>query len=273
MNWLERTLWAEPLWATGLVYLVVLLLASWAGVVLGRRRQQPDLSTSPPATTVDAALLGLLALLLAFTYSEAARRFELRRSLLVEEANAIGTVWLRADFLPEPGRSQLREALRQYTSLRVVPEEAGTDLAAAERRVRASQALHARMWAAATNSIQRRDPLDAILISELNHLIDLHTSRMASYEYRVPAAVLLLLGLVSVLSVALMGFGFGQVGRSSPGLLLVLALVIAAVVLCILDLDQSHRGLTRIRQTSLQQLARAAAPIAPTSPSPPQSPG
>jgi hypothetical protein len=223
---------------------------------------------------VQAAVLGLLALLLAFTYSQAAGRFEMRQRLLVEEANAIGTVRLRADFLPEPARSQFRQALREYTAGRVAREEARLDVAALQQQIRASEDLQGRMWSTVTGSLQGRapTPLDALLLGELNHLIDLHTTRWAAYEYRVPAAVLLLLGLVSLLAMALMGLSFGQADRGGLLLLVVLATIIAAVALLILDLDHSHRGWTRLSQTSLEQLARAATPMAPASPSPLQSP-
>ena len=132
MNWLDRTLWEEPIWLTGLVYLALLLLAAWLGVALGRRRGR-DPADGASVSTVQAAVLGLLALLLAFTYSLAANRFDLRRRLLVEEANAIGTVWLRASFLPEPERRATRaEPCGSTRTLRVMPEEARFSLAAGE---------------------------------------------------------------------------------------------------------------------------------------------
>ncbi len=206
---------------------------------------------------MQAALLGLLALLLAFTYSQAASRFELRRQLLVEEANAIGTCWLRASFLPPIERAELRGALRDYARLRVMPEQARFDLPAVFARAQAAQALQTKMWAAATGPSQSRTPtvLDALLVNSLNQLIDLHTSRTASYEYRVPGAVWVMLVMVSALSMLLMGFSFGQVKRPKLGFLIVLALAIAAVTILILDLDQSHRGLIRISQTSLRAAA------------------
>jgi hypothetical protein len=250
--WAERALWAQPLWVVGAAYLALLLLAAGAGVAAGRRELGLAPSANTPVATVQTALLGLLALLLAFTYYQAADRFELRRSLFVAETNAITTLWLRASFLSEPDRAELREALAEYAELQAVPDMARLDIAAVEDRFRAAEALHAPMWASGTRRTQTNPPtaLDSLLASALNDLIALHTSRISSYQNRVPASALFLLSGLSVLCVLLMGFGFGEAAPSRAGLLGVLALAITGATLCILDLDQSHRGWARISQNT-----------------------
>jgi hypothetical protein len=258
MTRFDAFLWVTPLWVLGVGYLLFLLLAGWLGVALGRRaRARRGQEEGSQLGTVLAAMLGLLGLLLAFTYAQAASRYDQRRQLLVREVNAIGTVWLRTTFLPEPPRAELRDLLRRYVDLRLTSGDPRLNLGQLQARVAASEALQGPMWEASTSPSQKRSPtvLDSLLLNALNEMIDLHTSRVASYQDRLPGEVLGLLAFVSTLALLLMGYSFGLAGQRDLGPIVALALVIAAVTFSIMDLDRPHRGLVRVSQESMRRLS------------------
>lgn len=267
MSRLDAALWVTPLWALGLGYLVVLLIAAEAGIAAGRRGRAWK-GGYDSLGVVQAGLLGLLGLLLAFTYAQAADRYQIRKRLLVQEANAIGTFWLRTDFLPEPERTEDRRLLVRYVDLRVAEEGGPADLKALQARFREAEAIHTELWAVTTRPLATRPStlLDTLLISSLNEVIDLHTSRLAAYEERVPGVVLGLVALVSALGLFLVGFSFGLVGQRAPVFVLVLAVAVVAVGLTVVDLDRSHRGLVRTSQTALRQLQRTMKASLPPAP-------
>ena len=116
-----------PLWGVFIVTAVLLVLAMQAGFWLAshKRQRSPEGQKSGPVGEVVAGLLGLLALLLAFTFSLAASRFDTRRTLVMDEANALGTTWLRAGMLPEPHGTAIRKLLRDYLELRLAAVQSG----------------------------------------------------------------------------------------------------------------------------------------------------
>ena len=109
-----------PLWVLFIGTVAIILLSVEGGWRLGNtRRQRAEHEKDAPIDAIVGAMLGLLAFLLAFTFGMSASRFDARRQLVLQEANAIGTAYLRADMLPEPQRSEIRNQLREYATLRV----------------------------------------------------------------------------------------------------------------------------------------------------------
>src|SRR5208337_190367 len=109
-----------PIWGVFLATVAVVLLAVEGGFRLGQyRRRRSEQEDRPPVGEMVAATLALLAFMLAFTFGMAASRFEVRRGLVIDEANAIGTTYLRAGLLPEPYREEVRKLLREYVSVRL----------------------------------------------------------------------------------------------------------------------------------------------------------
>jgi hypothetical protein len=271
MSWLDTALAVTPLWVLGIGYLVALLVVCEIGIVAGRRpraREKPYDQAS--LGLIQAGVLGLLGLLLAFTYAQAADRYQIRKRLLVQEANAIGTLWLRTDFLPPAERAEDRRLLARYVDLRIAAEAQRLDVKALQARLREAEAIHGELWAVTTRPLATRPPtvLDSLLISALNEVIDLHTSRLASYEDRVPGAVLGLVVFVSALGLFLIGFSSGLAGQRASVFVLALAVAVVAVTLTVVDLDRSHRGLIRTSQNPLRQVQRsmkASPPPAPPS--------
>jgi hypothetical protein len=249
---------AIPLWLFFLVAVVLVLGSLELGLRLGeRRRQRAEHEQPGPVGTAVAALLGLLAFLMAFTFGLAASRFDTRRTLLLDEANAIGTCYLRAGLLPEPQRGEVQRLLREYVDVRLaVPQAAGRPEALRELVTR-SEALQDALWSQveALTRAGHGSPIDALFISALNEVIDLHAKRVViGMQYRIPPIIWGVLAAISVVVMVGMGFQFGLAGRRSVSANLALALAFSAVILLIRDLDQPAEGWLRVSQRPLLEL-------------------
>jgi hypothetical protein len=201
-------------------------------------------------------VMTLLALLLGFTYSMSAGRYEQRRQLVIEEANAIGTTYLRAKTLPEPRSSEIQELLRQYTALRV---EVTSAIDPGPEKIREwdsrAKELHGRLWSPAADLAREvPNPVISIFLVTLNELIDLHAKRMAAFRNRVPFSIYLVLFIVSAILLWLVGRYFGSQRKRVRLLTTVLALLVASVIWLILDLDQPTQGAIKTSQQSLIDL-------------------
>ncbi len=248
-----------PDWVIGCGLLVVLLLANELGFRIGSRvrsQRKDGAAASGDLGAIQGAVLGILGLLLAFTYSFASTRHNTRKELLVREANAIHTAHLRAGLLPEPRRSELQAILVRYVDSRLVNPEVAHDQAKLTEAVRRSEQVLAALWPAASRDITSRAPniIDSIVFQGLNTVIDLHTERMAAFNYRIPGVILWLLLVVAGMAMALTGFSGGSGGRRNLFFTTTLALLVTAVLIVILDLDHPVSGLIRVDQQSMIQL-------------------
>ena len=227
--WLEQI----PLWGVFLLTIIVVLLSIGVGTLLGgRRRRQPDHEAeSSSLGTIIGATLGLLAFMLAFTFGMAAERLQTRKQLLLDEINAIGTTYLRAGLLLEPHRSEIQKLLREYVDIRANLAREGQFKKLPEAISR-SEALHDQMWshAVAITKANRNSPIDALFISSLNEMIDLHSSRVTVVQYRIPTPIWYVLYSITILSMAAVGYHAGLSGKSNLKIGLVLAFTFSAVV-------------------------------------------
>lgn len=238
----------------GLVALTLLVLGE-AGYRLGvaSRRRNPD-AASGHSGSVQGAVLGLLGLLLGFSFAMAVGRNETRRSLAVDEANSIGTTWLRTDFLPAAGREEARGLLRRYAEIRLeayplADGEAYTALAGE------STGIQQRLWQIATRAAaEKPDAITASFIATLNETIDLQSSRLAARRNRVPGAVWLLLLVVAGCGAWASGYGSGTGGHRSTFSQIVFPILIAVVITLISDIDRPRHGLIGVSQKPLQDL-------------------
>jgi hypothetical protein len=205
--------------------------------------------------TIHGAVLGLLALLLGFTFAMVVQRYDLRRDLVVEEANAIGTTFLRASFLPEPHRGEVQGLLRRYIDTRLDFYRAGEDetkLSAAET---ASAAIQRQLWIHATLAGElSATPLVATFVTSLNETIDLDASRLAAMRNRVPMPVWLLLLLVAGCGCWLSGYSSRGNGTRSGFSQVLLPVLITLVITILTDLATPRRGLVGVSQQSLVDL-------------------
>jgi hypothetical protein len=206
----------------------------------------------------------LLSLLLGFTLAMALPRFDLRKQLVMDEANAIGTASLRAGVLPEAQRSQVRALLGAYVQARQAYSQAApgeTQLTAAIER---SKALQSSLWKQAEESArQSPTPMTALFVASLNDTIDLSEKRLTALENRIPPTIWLMLLLIALLTCLISGYGqrrrFWLIAVVSP-------LMIAIVMGLIADLDSPRSGFLRVDLRSLDRLAQDLAKDAPASP-------
>jgi hypothetical protein len=244
-----------PLFA---LLMILFLGASEIGLRLGRRLWQgsSDNRDLQEMSTIQAAVLGLLALLLGFTFSMAASRFEARKDLLRDEVNAIGTTYLRAQLLAEPQRSNVVRLLRQYIDTRLELQEAGhtaEGLAGVNAR---TASLQDQIWAEAVTAADRdpRSVPTGLFIQALNEMIDMHGKQVAALRNLIPFPIFVLLCLVAIAAMAMTGYGCGVDRNRNFPLTLTMALVIASVIWLIVDLHRPTRGLIAIDQQSLIDL-------------------
>jgi len=239
------------------VFFALMLLATGAGFYLGRKSESstPDKIKSQ-ISTIEAAILGVLGLLLGFTMSMAVSRFEARKQLVLEEANAIGTSLLRTALLPAPEGPEIASLLRQYINVRVQYGIAETDVARLESLNTQTVRLQNELWARAVAYGQKDpNPVRAgLLLQSLNQAIDLESARWMALQNHVPESVLIVNGIVGLLSALLVGYAFGLYGRRQIFSMSVLALAITLVLAVIIDLDRPLSGFIRVSQQPMLDL-------------------
>lgn len=239
----------------GLTFVVFLIFVE-IGYRFGRwrrSRQEDATEHKSQAGTVLAAMLALLGFLLAISFGVAADRFATRKALVLEEANAIGTAFLRTDFLPEQQRVASRKYLFDYTEARVSYVEAG-DPSKLEDLLDRSSELHALLWEHVDQAFETRPRSVAIglYVTALNEVIDLHEERLTvAVRYRIPPSLLWTLYFVSLLSMGTMGLHFGFSGTRNFAATAALVASFAAVFLLIVDLDSPRQHLFEVSQDPL----------------------
>ncbi|MGH9323187.1 MAG: DUF4239 domain-containing protein [Vicinamibacteria bacterium] len=224
-----------------------MLLLLEMGRRIGRKHRERDpegLSTG----AIDGAVFALLGLLVAFTFSGATSRFDGRRQLVTEEANAIGTAYLRIDLLPESAQPPLRDLFRRYLDSRLETYRKLPDVQAAMKEWETSVELQRHVWANAVTACRESGSSQAtmLLIPALNAMIDISTTRLMSTRVHPPSIVYIMLGAVSFLAALLAGYGMAFSRRRSWFHLVAFAAVIAATVFVILDLEYPRLGLVRV---------------------------
>ncbi len=212
---------------------------------------------------VQGAVLGLMGLLLGFTFAMAVERFDTRRDLVLKEANAVGTTWLRAGLLPEAHRAPVKELLRRYVEVRLKYEALIRDRAKLAEGLRLGAELQGELWrhaeAAATESPSF---LIVSFITSLNEVIDTDAERIAAGRNQVPGGVWVLLVLVAAFGCFTGSYGSGAHGARSPFTNLFLPVLIAVVIALIFDLTHSRQGVIGISQQPLIDLLNSIQPKA-----------
>jgi len=237
----------------------LLLAAAELGFRLGRRPSR----TGPPEATdhiggIQAGVLGLLGLLLGFTFSMAAGRYEMRRDLVVKEANAIGTTFLRAALLPDAHRAPVEALLRRYVDLRLALQPRTGDPAQLADGLRRSAAIQQDLWQhAVAASKESPTPIVAAFVATLNDTIDTEAERVAAGRNRIPPTVWVLLLGVASLGCVTSSYIFGRDGVRSPFSNVVFPLLVAVVVALIFDLADPQSGFIRIPQQPLVDLRQS----------------
>jgi hypothetical protein len=252
----------------GLILFVVVAGSTVAGLLLGRYFRHRSQHLREPFGVLQAALLGLVALVLAFGLSLAVGRYESRRVAVVDEANAIGTTYLRAQTLSEPMRSRSLELLRDYTDTSIGLSEAIPGSDGERRAVAAGGAIQRDLWALAGEALAGAptDSAPRLYVETLNEMIDMQTVRVATRNNRVPYAVLIVEVVGAAVALGLLAFYLAILGRGVLPVLLAAALVVM-LLLVTFDLDRPTRGLIRVPDKPLVAL-RASMELPPAAEAP-----
>lgn len=206
---------------------------------------------------VQSAMLGLLALLLAFTFSLALQRFETRSEAVVNETNAIGTAFLRAAVLPDQFIHEARVAVSRYLDVRV--EETAitlSDRSSLDTSNRDAAEAQVALWDIAVQAVEHDGKSQATLLfmEATNELIDSFRNRTATLIRHVPELVLVLLFVTFLLAGAIVGFAAGT-GSHRPALATYMLVgLMVGLIFIILELDRPRRGIIRVNHSSLYEL-------------------
>ena len=225
---------------------------------LGRKYQkEADEEVKTQNRTIHAGVLGLLALLLGFTFNMSLQRYDDRSHEVIKEANVIGTCMLRAKLLPAPYNSEAHRLLKNYLNLRI--ETSSIDLTDTEDRKLITQKtdkIQNQIWDLATE-VAEIDPSPVRtgnFIISLNEVIDARGERNSVLQRHVPEVILFLLFIVFIIGGALMGYISGLSLKRAYISTVMFTFLIVLVVFIIIDLDRPKRGLIKINQDSLLEL-------------------
>ena len=239
--------------------LFVLLLACLAiGYRVGWRNTKELTTAHEGIGAIEAAIFALLGLLLGFSFSGATARLDARRQLIVNEANAIGTAYLRVDLLPTSEQEEMRQLFRQYVDARLEAFAHIPDMKAFRQANAQSGQLQQQIWARAV-AASRNDPTQnsaRLLLPALNEMIDVTTSRTIATDTHLPWLVFALLVFIALASGVVAGYAMSKRRRRSWLHMVLYAASIAITVYTVTDLDFPRSGLIRITSAdqALEQL-------------------
>lgn len=247
---------ALPLWTILLITIAITFGSIETGYRLAQRRRRrfPE-EKEGPVGGMAGATLGLLAFMMAFTFGMAASRFENRRQVLLSEANAIGTTYLRAKMLAEPMRTDAQNLLREYVDVRIE----GSQPDRFEQAVVKSEELQNRLWAVAVVQAEKeRTVLTSLFVQSLNDVINLHATRLVAVtRSRVPGMIWIVLYLLAIIAMVMMGYSAGLTNSKRSLATFALVIGFSSVLYLIADLDRPGQGMLRITQQTMIDLRKS----------------
>jgi len=238
--------------ASPMLFCLLLFAALLLMVELGRRLGKVwsrEGAGGQGTAALDGAIFALFGLLIAFTFSGAASRFDARRDLIVQEANAIGTAWLRVDLLPAADQPALRDALRHYADSRLAAYRQVADPVAFKAAQQRSAVLQNRVWGlavAAGREAGARPAIDTQLLPAINAMIDITTSRAMATQMHPPGIVYVLLLCLAFASALLAGYGMGEARAHHWLHILVFAAILTITLYVIVDFEHPRLGAIRV---------------------------
>lgn len=245
----------ELLVALGLIAGVV--AAHEIGFRLGSLRiRSADETFDRQVALVRASTAALVAFLIGFAFSGAASRFIDRLDIIVKEANALGTAYLRADTIADPQRGELKAALREYTADRV-QLLSGKERDQIEPLLAKVSGLHGRMWRSAIKATQDNAPLMAVVLPPINEVIDLHSMHLAMARRHLPLPIMAMLLGTAAIGVGLLGFGNGRVGRRFSLLDSVYGTALVLALFMTIDMDYPGIGIIRVSNLAVVETLAA----------------
>lgn len=231
--------------ALGLI--VGMIVALDAGRRLGLRRRAKAAGKLEGLGGVEGAVFGLLGLLIAFTFSEAASRFNVRREQIVEESNVIGTAWLRVDLLPADAQPALRDTFRRYVDARLAMFQKLSHPSRGEPEADRAEAIQAEIWKMAVAAC-RDQPMQVptLVLPAINSMIDFAATRTQKALMHPPAVIYVTLCILAFASALMAGYDMGAAGTRSRFHTIAFAIILGLAVDVILDLEFPRVGFIRI---------------------------
>lgn len=235
-----------------LISLVVVLGAGEIGRALGVREKR-----GYSVATLEAAILGLLALMISFTFAMALSRYEARREAVLNEANAIGTAALRARLLPAPYNSDVLRLLKEYVQLRLDVSNGSPTREKLNTAINRSNAIQEALWQQA-KLVSAKDKAvvpTGIFIQSLNEMIDSQGKRLSAAFNQIPNTVLLALYGIAAIASGFSGYASGLTSKRTRLPVLIVGALICLVILLIQDIDQPYGGFIRVSQRPMVDTA------------------
>lgn len=260
MRMVREILYRRSMVVIATTLLGLMLIGAESGYLLGRGAHQSyDDLTRTQFISIQAATLGLLSLVLGFTFSMALSRFEYRKQMVVQESNAIGTAMLRSQFLPESRDNEVKGLFRLYVEIRL--QSVLHTLQGSTERERLDLEdgqIQTQLWRIA-NEAAEADPRSVplgLFTHAVNEVIDSKARRDIAVANHVPESVVLFLLTFAVLTAMILGYGNGLAGGGLMILTAAYCSVVVLAIMLIIDLDRPQTGLARVSQQSMRQLSR-----------------
>src|SRR5215472_2711930 len=254
------TLYGMPDWLVACLFLGLMVMACETGYALGLRSKAAE-KTKAMVPTIAASILALLGLLLSFTMSMSVSRYDSRRRLVLEEANALMSAYQRAQALPAPENTGLQQLLCQYVDNRLRVSENALDPQTLHQGRQEDARLQGELWSRGA-ALAQRNPESVpagLLLESLDNAFSLENSRWIGFVAHLPEAVIYVNALMGLIAALMVGYDFGLTGHRHP---LSEALVIVAIMMVltlIVELDHPHSGVIRVSQQPLVELQRRLA--------------
>ena len=240
-----------PLWAIAAIFFIAMMIAMEIAFHVGRSRRQTWRDPEKGGGgIVQTSLFAILGLVLAFTYSASLDKYETRKAALVNEANAIGTAFYRADLAVEPGRQELMTSLYDYARTRSVPSRSVHTPEQLQGFIDKTLKKQSRIWPAVRQVIAQDNPLplEASIVAAVNSVMDAHTFRLAAVVDRLESTIIWLLVLAAASAMSVAGYNAGLQNRISRWRMAAFSFVLTAVAMVILDLDRPGDGTIVVNQ-------------------------
>jgi len=249
----------------GLFFVLTCLLVVFSidgGYRIGNTvRKKSAKEKESPVSGISASILGLLVFILVFTFNIVSERYDTKKALVREEANAIRDVWLRSDFLAEPDRSKSQKLIKEYVRLRA--NQPGIEKSVQERTVQIEKAIDLSSeiqvqlfdMAVVNGKKDLNSDIGALYVESLNEMINIHNKRVAvAWQARIPNAFWFVLWILIVLSMFSVGYQMAIAGSSRSWSTLILALSFSIVIALIAILDRPQNDFIKVSQKSMVDL-------------------
>ena len=235
-----------PLWAIYITIVLIIILSVRAGVTFARwRKKRVKNEDDGPINTLVGATLGLLAFMLAFTFSLSSSRFDARKQFLLEEVNTIETSWLRSGLVEQPYSNQLRKKLVDYTEIRIWLLDNPSKV---KETLKKSSEIQNDIWALLTLMTKNNigdSRINALLIESINDMFDYQSRRVSKgLVDRIPNLIWIALFSLIIISMFEVGYLLGKSEKANWILVLALSMAFSAIIIIIVDLDSSKGHIT-----------------------------